>query len=113
MSSREEEDPYKAITRWFDKGNHLDLMVDMKDAEKIAALYKVEGLHSLVKKFFPRTNEKEAALMMEFVLHGLAAHSMISKKVIEGKIQFKDLIGSMMNLGSFNADDDFNEDDFK
>jgi magnesium chelatase subunit I len=52
-------------------------------------------------------------LMMEFVLHGLAAHSMISKKVIEGKIQFKDLIGSMMNLGTFNPDDDFNEDDYK
>src|SRR3954470_15360363 len=113
MPSKEEDDPYKAITRWFDKGNHVDLMVDMKDAEKIAALYKVEGLQSLVKKFFPRTNEKETALMMEFVLHGLAAHSMISKKVIEGKIQFKDLIGSMMNLGTFNPDDDFNEDDYK
>jgi len=113
MTSREDEDPYKAITRWFDKGNHLDLMVDMKDSEKIAALYKVESLHSLVKKFFPRTNEQEVALMMEFVLHGLAAHSMISKKIIEGRIQFKDLIGSMMNLGSFNSDDDFNDDDFK
>jgi magnesium chelatase subunit I len=32
-------------------------------------------------------------------LHGLAAHSLISKKVIEGKTEFKDLIGSMMNLG--------------
>jgi magnesium chelatase subunit I len=113
VGAREEDDPYKAITRWFDKGNHLDLMVDMKDSEKIAALYKVEGLHSLVKKFFPRANEKETALMMEFMLHGLAAHSMISKKIIEGKIQFKDLIGSMMNLGSFNPDDDFNEDDYK
>ena len=38
------------------------------------------------------------ALLMEFVLHGLSAYSMISKKVVEGKIEFKDLIGSMMNM---------------
>jgi magnesium chelatase subunit I len=35
---------------------------------------------------------------MEFVLHGLAAHSLISKKTIEGQIRFNDLIGSMMNF---------------
>ena len=89
----------------------------MKDSEKIAALYKVDGLYGIVKKYFPRANEKESALLMEFVLHGLAAHSLISKKTIEGKIQFKDLIGSMMNLGQFSSEEDdndiFNEDDYK
>ena len=111
---KEEENPYKAITRWFDAGNHLDILVDINDANKIAALYQVGGLHAFVKKYFHAANEKETALLMEFVLHGLAAYSMISKKVIEGKIEFKDLMGSMMNLGSMNfADDDLNEDDFK
>ncbi len=110
-----DDDPYKAITRWFDAGNHLDLFLDMKDAEKIQALYKVDGLYGLTKKHFPHANERESALLMEFVLHGLAAHSLISKKVIEGKIEFKDLIGSMMNLGqmNFNEDDDLSEDDFR
>jgi magnesium chelatase subunit I len=60
----------------------------------------VDGLHALVKKYFKLANEREAALLMEFVLHGLAAYSLISKKVVEGKIEFKDLIGSMVNLGS-------------
>ncbi len=110
---KEEDGPYKAITRWFDKGNHLDLTVDMKDAEKISTLYKVDGLYNLVKKSFPHANEKESALLMEFVLHGLASYSLISKKTIEGKIQFKDLIGSMMNLGPLNTEDDLNEDDYK
>ena len=113
IGSKEDDDPYKTITRWFDKGNHLDLMVDMKDTEKISMLNKVEGLCALIKKFFPHSNEKESALLMEFMLHGLAAHSLISKKIIEGRIQFKDLIGSMMNLGQFNTDDDFNEDDYR
>jgi len=114
QSRPEEENPYKNITRWFDAGNHLDLFVDMKDADKINALYKVDGLYSFVKKYFPHANEKENALLMEFVLHGLSSYSLISKKTIEGKIQFKDLIGSMMNLGQLNLeDDDFNEDDYK
>ena len=61
-------------------------------------LYKVDGLHAFVKKHFRNANEKEMALLMEFVLHGLSAYSLISKKVVEGKIEFKDLIGSMMNM---------------
>ncbi len=115
QQERENDNPYKAITRWFDSGNHLDILVDMKDSEKIAALYKVDGLYGFVKKFFPHANEKENALLMEFVLHGLSAYSLISKKVIEGKIEFKDLIGSMVNLGQVNYsddDDDLNEDNF-
>lgn len=113
---KEPENPYKTITRWFDAGNHLDLLLDMKDGDKIANLYKVDGLYGFVKKYFPHANEKENALLMEFVLHGLSTYSMISKKMIDGKIEFKDLMGSMMNLGSFNLDeegDGFNEDDYR
>ena len=61
---------------------------------------KTDSVFALVKKYFKLATEKEAALLMEFVLHGLAAYSLISKKVVEGKIEFKDLIGSMVNLGS-------------
>ncbi len=112
QQQKEEDNPYKTITRWFDAGNHLDLFIDMKDAEKINLLYKVDGLYGFVKKYFPHANEKENALLMEFVLHGLSAHSMISKKVIEGKIEFKDLMGSMMNMGTINYGEELNEDDF-
>jgi magnesium chelatase subunit I len=95
-----EENPYRAITRWFDSGNHLNLFFEVKDEDKIQLLYKVDGLYGLVKKHFPGANAKENALLMEFVLHGLASHSIISKKVVEGKIEFKDLMGSMLNLST-------------
>jgi magnesium chelatase subunit I len=36
---------------------------------------------------------------MEFVLHGLASYSLISKKMLDTGISFKDLMGSMLNLG--------------
>ncbi len=108
------ENPYKPILAWFDNGNSLDLFLETKDEDKIQKLYKVSGLHALVKKHYNNNNEKETALLMELVLHGLAAHSLISKKIIEGKIEFKDLMGSMLNMGSSEhfTEDDFNEDDF-
>ena len=105
---KQPESPYALITKWFDAGNHLDLLLDMKDEDKVIALYKVDGLFGIVKKYFPQADEKQAALLMEFVLHGLAAYSLISKKMIDGKIEFKDLMGSMMNLGTMN----FEEDDY-
>ena len=108
-----EENPYKSITRWFDAGNTLNNFFETKDEDKVQLLYKVDGLHALVKKHFKSANDKENALLMEFVLHGLAAHSLISKKILEGKIEFKDLMGSMLNIGTQHfSEDDFNEDDF-
>ena len=113
VDEKPDDNPYKQITRWFDAGNHLDILVDMKDDEKAEALYKVDGLYGLVKKYFHAANDKENALLMEFVLHGLSAYSLISKKVIEGRIEFNDLMGSMMNLNNMNfSDDELEEDDF-
>lgn len=109
-----DENPYRAIIRWFDSGNHLNLLFGLKDEEKIQLLYKVDGLFGIVKKHFPAANAKENALLMEFVLHGLSSYSLISKKVVEGKIEFKDLMGSMLNFSpqSF-RDEELDEDDFK
>lgn len=106
-----DENPYRSVTGWFDKGGSINLFIDSKDEDKIQQLYKIDGLRALVKKHFKGANEQEAALLMEFVLHGLASFSVISKKVIERKIEFKDLMGSMLNLGDFkSAEEDFNDD---
>ncbi len=109
-----EENPYRSVQTWFDKGNSLNIFFNSKDDEKIQQLYKVDGLHSLVKKFFKHANEKEAALLMEFVLHGLSAYSVISKKMVEGRMEFKDLMGSMINLGNATSlnEDDLDSEDF-
>src|SRR5450755_799313 len=112
-STKEQENPYKSVSRWFDAGNATDIPFSLTDKSKLIELYKVDGLHAIVKKYFPHANEMEAALLMEFVLHGLASYSLISKKVVENRIEFKDLIGSMVNLGttSFNSETDFDNED--
>lgn len=104
------ENPYAAITRWFDQGNQIQVLFESNDAARKLELYKVSGLHALVKKYYPDLKEHEALLMMEFVLFGLASYSLISKKVLEGGISFKDLIGSMMNLGRLHDEEEDDSD---
>ena len=110
---QKEENPYKLILKWFDQGNNLNIFLETKDADKILLLYTVDGLYALVKKMYGSSSEMEMALLMEFLLHGLASYSLISKKVLDSKIEFKDLMGSMLNMGSqhFN-EDDLNDEDF-
>lgn len=108
----QDENPYRAVQAWFDKGNALNLFFNTKDPEKIQQLYKVDGLHALIKKFFKHANEKESALLMEFVLHGLASFSMISKKIVDNKIEFKDLMGSMLNMGTSSYSDENEGEDY-
>lgn len=108
QTEKEEENPYRPITAWFDKGNNLNLPFATTDKDKVLLLYKVDGLHSLVKKYFPQVNEEQAALLMEFVLHGLSSYSLISKKIFETKVEFKDLVGSMMNFSE--KDFEFDEE---
>jgi magnesium chelatase subunit I len=110
QTEKEIENPYRSVTNWFDKGNHLNISFTTPDKDKILQLYKVDGLHALVKKYFAQANEEQSALLMEFVLHGLASYSLISKKVFENNIEFKDLIGSMMNLGTAGYEEEFDEE---
>lgn len=98
-----DENPYRSIISWFDKGNQVHIDFNSTDKEKIQQLYRVDGLYAFVKKHFSGANEMESGLLMEFVLHGLSSYSMLSKKLFETRVEFKDLFGSM--LGSGTAED--------
>lgn len=110
---KKSENPYQSVIRWFDAGNVLELSGDLSDEKKIQQLYRVDGLHALVNKFFPGASEAENALLMEFVLYGLSVHSMISKKLTDDRVAFRDLMGSMMNLGNLQTgeEEDYFSDD--
>lgn len=109
------DNPYKSVTNWFDKGNQLSILMNTKDEDKIHQLYNVDGLYPLVKKYFKGANEQQAALLMEFVLHGLASYSLISKKIVEGRVEFNDLMGSIIDMKASrdsDEDEDFDGEDF-
>lgn len=105
------DNPYQEIIQWFDAGNMLEINVDSSDKDRANELKRVPGLEATVKKFYASANKETSLLLMEFLLHGLAAHSLLSKKITEGKMAFRDLMGSMFSFP--HADDiDIDEEDF-
>lgn len=91
--------PYAEVINWFNEGNKADILKDAPQAAYEKSLLFVKGLPELVKLYFPRAAKQEQIFMMEFALHGLAEFSQLSKHRLEEGIQFKDLLGSMMNFG--------------
>ena len=100
--------PYRDITRWFGKGNMLDLIHDEAEDKYRRQLDAVPGLQSLVKAQHPKASGAQQRMLMEFVLHGLAEFSLLGKHGLEAGTQFKDLLSGMLNIPE-NDDDD--EDD--
>ncbi len=106
QSAKAKSSPYQPVIDWFGKGNDLVVLQDESDEAYLAHLYTVDGLYAAVKQFYPNANETQAGLLMEFLLHGLAEFSLISKKGVEkGGYAFGDMLGSMLNM-NFEEDDD-------
>ena len=100
------KNPYAEIINWFNEGNTVDIFQNGSQHEYEKQLEGVSGLKDFVKSSFPKSSKQEQLFMMEFTLHGLSEFSQLSKHKLETGIQFKDLLGSMMNLGSVEEDSD-------
>lgn len=101
--------PYQPIIDWFGNGNDLIMLNDLTDEQYRNNLYKVDGLYGAVKQLYPKADDAQTALLMEFLLHGLSEYSLISKKGVEsGGYNFGDILGSMMNI-DFNNEEDSEE----
>jgi magnesium chelatase subunit I len=109
--AKAKSNPYQPIIDWFSRGHELTMLQDAGDAAYKERLYSVDGLYAAVKLFYPKADETQAALLMEFLLHGLSEFSLISKKSVEaGGYSFGDILGSMLNM-NFGADDEDAEDE--
>lgn len=100
--------PYQSVINWFAKGNTLDLLKDSNDEDYANTLSKINGLGELIKKYFPKEERFSRFILMEFILHGLAEYSMLSKSRLETSIQFKDMLSSMFTMAE---DEDKDNDD--
>ena len=61
-------------------------------------LNKIKGLDEVVK-FYTKGMNTDPVLMKEFLLHGLAEFSQLSKKRLEHSVKFGDLVGSIFSIG--------------
>lgn len=89
--------PYEPIIRWFNEGNLLQLHANMNQQQYQKELGQVTGLKELVNSHFPSAPKDEQHLLEEFVLHGLAEYSQVSRDTEEGKVIFNDLVSSMFS----------------
>ncbi|MDT3404468.1 sigma 54-interacting transcriptional regulator [Mucilaginibacter terrae] len=90
--------PYNEVIGWFASGNNLSLNDDLPLAEYKKALNSVTGLKDVIKQFHPRLSENQQLLLMEFVLHGLAEFSQLSKGFLDNGFAFSDMFDSLFNL---------------
>ncbi len=104
---KNEANPYEQIIDWFSKRS-LELDNQLSEAELRKKLLSVSGLQKLVQKYNPGIAERDESLMMEFVLHGLAEHSLIGKGLLEEGLSFRDLFSSVFSMDDF-EDEDMNE----
>jgi len=97
---KKEASPYHEITDWFGAGNEVDILNDASNKDYAAQLMSVPSLEATVKKFHPKAKGEEKLLLMEFLLHGLAEYSMLSKNNLVSGLRFRDLFMSVFNQSS-------------
>lgn len=100
--------PYQTIINWFNDEHTLPLALDDSNKNYETNLYSVPGLKELVKKLYPSQPKSEQLVLMEFILHGLAEYSFLSKFPMENSIRFSDMMSSMLSETE-DEDDDFRE----
>ncbi len=92
--------PYAKIIGWFNDGNQLYITNTTSDMEYEKMLLEVTGLQEFVEQNIGKQTKHNQLFMMEFVLHGLAEFSQISKtNDVAGPI-FKDIMSGMFNAGN-------------
>ena len=71
------------------------------------------GLRDIVTELHPKETPEHTYFLMEFLLHGLAEHSLISRNRLTSGAQFKDLLSSMFTMPTFGGEDDDEEEEEK
>jgi len=98
LKKKSGENPYQQVLHWFSESNTLDLLHNDPHGIYASQLALVPGLDELITRYQPALPDEERLLFKEFVLHGLAEYSLISKLQLELSTSFKDLVSSMFNF---------------
>jgi magnesium chelatase subunit I len=98
LKRKKESTEYSTIINWFSKNNKVDLTNQATDKAYSSTLTMVEGLQEFVSQYQPSVKGTDKIVLMEFILHGMAEHSLISKNALAEGTSFKDLLGSLLNM---------------
>lgn len=95
-----EPNPYQKVLDWFDR-HELELLADLNAPDYREKLDEVPGLKEIAGKYSPNARGEELYLLMEFILHGLAEYSILSKNILEDGLSFSDLFRSVFSTDDF------------
>ena len=101
---KNEPNPYEKVTAWFGK-HDLELEADFTEKEYRAKLKEIPDLDTITAKYNPNVSEEDKILLMEFILHGLAEYSMLSKNILEEGLSFSDLFSSVFSMDDYDEQD--------
>ncbi|KAA3638515.1 MAG: magnesium chelatase, partial [Bacteroidetes bacterium] len=86
---------YDEITSWFENGGEIDLLNDAPVKVYEKELNKVDGLKKTIQ-IMTDAKGADASLLMEFLLHVLAEHSLLDKRMLEVSYRFQDYFNSVI-----------------
>lgn len=106
-SKQDETTIYHTVQQYFESGNVIDLFTDASYETYTEELDKVTGLRDLVLGKVIGVSRQDLNIWMEFILHGMAAYSLLNKFQLEQGNQFSDITSAMFNFGK---EEDMDED---
>ena len=102
--------PYSEIVNWFGSGHTVNILDNLSARDYKNILLSVPGLKSVVKQFHPRLSENQQLLLMEFLLHGLAEFSQVSKSFLDNGFAFADMFNSLFSAEFGKEDEDYGDE---
>lgn len=109
-AQQEEKNIYNEVQKYFEQGNVVDLLTDAPDLDYRNALSDIKGLKELILNYLSSNIDTSSLYtFMEFVLHGMAAYSLLSKSQLEQGNKFSDITSAMFNYGEEEVDDDLKD----
>lgn len=94
---KRKSETWQPIVDWFGE-NRMELMNDCTDKEYQQDLAAVGNLKKIVEGLYPKLPAAERWVLMEFLLHGLAEHSLIGIQQLEAGTNFSDVLGNYLNF---------------
>ena len=89
--------PYKSVLDHFNRGGRVELDDNATEDQTREAMRAIAGLETLAEQHVPLDDARhEIAAAMEFILEGLHQARMLGKDDTDGKINYYDALGDMM-----------------
>ncbi len=94
--NQELREKFEPITRWFEQGNTLELLMEAPQNVFDQKLMNVQGLQKIVNQYIAKPSKEEELVLMEYMIHVLASFSLLQRERKISSYQFEDYFNSIL-----------------